>query len=57
LVAHLRDRVGERVVVRSDDIDGNDVIGTATTASGVVYRFRAHATDDGDILSSELEPV
>jgi hypothetical protein len=44
------------VVVRSDDIDGNDVIGTVT-AAGATYHFRASATDDGEIISSELTPV
>jgi hypothetical protein len=55
-VAHLRERLGDGVVVRSDDIDGNDIIGSVTTATGSSHRFRAHAADDGDILSSELDP-
>jgi hypothetical protein len=42
------------VVVRSDDIDGNDIIGTVTTATGTTHRFCAHATDDGRITGSEL---
>ena len=42
------------MVVRSDDIDGNDIIGVVTTAGGAAYRFRAQATDDGDIIGSEL---
>jgi hypothetical protein len=53
----LKARLGEGVVVRSDDIDGNDVIGTVTTASGVVHRFRAYASDDGEIISSEVTPA
>jgi hypothetical protein len=43
------------VVVRSDDIDGNDIIGTVTTARGAVFQFVAHATDEGEIMSSELD--
>jgi hypothetical protein len=54
-VAHLRGRLGEGVVVRSDDIDENDIIGTVTTADGVEHHFRAHATDDGEILGSDLD--
>jgi hypothetical protein len=44
------------VVVRSDDIDDNDILGTVTDATGTVWRFRAHATDDGEITGSELDP-
>ncbi|MGH9123473.1 MAG: hypothetical protein ACRDZ8_01960 [Acidimicrobiales bacterium] len=52
----MRERLGEGVVVRSDDIDENDIIGTATTPLGVVHRFRAHATDDGQMVGSDIEP-
>jgi hypothetical protein len=52
----LSARLGAGVVVRSDDIDGYDIIGTVTRG-GETYRFRAHATDDGEIESSELDPV
>ncbi len=43
------------MIVRSDDIDGNDIIGTATDAAGTVWSFRARATDGGEIVDSELE--
>lgn len=52
----MRDRLGEGVVVRSDDIDENDIIGTVTTPAGAVHHFRAHATDAGEIIGSELDP-
>jgi hypothetical protein len=45
------------VIVRSDDIDGNDIIGTVTDAKGTTWRFRAHATDGGEMIGSELDPV
>jgi hypothetical protein len=45
------------VVVRSDDIDGNDIIGTVTDVTGAAWRFRASATDDGEIIRSDLEPA
>jgi hypothetical protein len=45
------------VIVRSDDIDGNDIIGTVSDATGTSWSFRAHATDDGEIIGSELDPV
>ena len=48
--------MGQKVVVRSDDIDGNDIIGTVVAADRV-YRFRATASDDGEIVSSELDPL
>jgi hypothetical protein len=48
--------VGEGVVVRSDDIDGNDIIGTATVGDRR-FRFRATATDDCEITGSEIEPI
>ena len=55
MVTYLRGRIGEDVVVRSDDIDGNDIIGTATTADGAVFRFRAHADDAGAIQSADID--
>jgi hypothetical protein len=56
-VAYLRDRLGEGVVVRSDDIDGNDIIGTVTSGDGTAYHYRAHATDGGEILGADIVPV
>ncbi len=52
---YLRGRLGEGVVVRSDDIDGNDIIGTVTTRDGAVHRYRAHATDRGEILGADID--
>jgi hypothetical protein len=46
--------VGEAAVVRSDDIDGNDVIGEVSNG-GRRWAFRAHCDDHGEVLSSELE--
>ena len=54
MVAHLTERLGEGVVVRSDDIDGNDVIGTVTAPDGTVYDYRASCTDDGEVVESTL---
>lgn len=56
MVEHLSARLGEGVVVRSDDIDGNDVIGTAATSTAV-HRFRVTCTDDGEVVSSEISPA
>ncbi len=53
---YLRGRLGDGVVVRSDDIDGNDIIGTVTTPDGAVHGFRAHADDGGRILGAEISP-
>ena len=57
MVAYLRGQLGEGVVVRSDDIDGNDILGTVTASNGTMYRYRAHASDGGEILGADLEPT
>ena len=56
-MAYLRDQLGEGVVVRSDDIDNNDIIGNATSRDGAVHRYRAHASDSGEILGAEIDPA
>jgi hypothetical protein len=55
-VRHVRERVGEGAVVRSDDIDDNDVIGEVALGASV-WRFRVRCDDDGFVLGSELTPV
>jgi hypothetical protein len=32
-------------------------MGTATTADGGAHAFRAHATDDGEIIGSEIDGI
>ena len=49
--------MGEGLVVRSDDIDGNDVLGTVTTPDGVVRHYRANCTDDCQIIGAEIDPA
>ena len=49
--------MGEGLVVRSDDIDGNDILGIVTMPDGTVHRYRAHCTDDCQIIGAEIEPV
>ena len=46
--------IGEGVVVRSDDVEGNDVIGTAFLGEQA-FRFRAHYTDEGDVETCSIE--
>jgi len=48
--------VGEGAVVRSDDIDGNDVIGEVSLG-GRVWSFRVTCDDDGHVLGSEIQPA
>jgi hypothetical protein len=48
--------VGEGAVVRSDDVDGNDVIGEVSLP-GIAWRFRVHCDDDGYVVDSELTPI
>jgi hypothetical protein len=45
--------VGEGAVVRSDDIEGNDVIGQVSQGDRG-WRFRVHCDDDGFVTGSEL---
>lgn len=44
------------MVVRSDDVDGNQVSGTAE-AGGRAYRFAAHFTDAGEVVECTVEPA
>jgi hypothetical protein len=46
--------IGEGVVVRSDDVEGNDVMGTAFVRDQT-FRFRVHYTDEGQIESCDVE--
>ncbi len=48
--------MGEGAVVRSDDIDGNDVIGEVSLG-GQVWQFRVTCDDDGFVVDSELTPA
>ena len=52
----MADKLEAKVVVRSDDIDGNEIIGTVV-AGDRSYTFRAVATDDGEIVTSRIEPA
>jgi hypothetical protein len=52
MLAHLREKIGADAVVRSDDVQDNDVIGEAV-ADGCRYGFRVHFNDGGEVLSSE----
>jgi hypothetical protein len=56
MVHHLHERIGEGAVVRSDDVEGNTVIGTAEL-EGRTYKFRVQMTNSGDVTGSEIEPV
>jgi len=48
-------RLGAGVVVRSDDVDGNEVTGVAwPSAGGDEHRFTAVFTDDGEVTDLEL---
>jgi hypothetical protein len=55
LVAALEAELGEGVLVRSDDVVGNEVSGEARPASGEPRRFLATFDDDGELLACELE--
>jgi hypothetical protein len=48
--------VGEGAVVRSDDIEDNDVIGQVPL-DDVQWRFRVRCNDEGFVLGSELTPL
>jgi hypothetical protein len=48
--------VGEGAVVRSDDVEGNDVIGEVSSGD-VAWRFRVQCDDDGYVVGSELTPI
>ncbi len=54
LVAALRARLGEGVVVRSDDVDGNDVRGVVAGATGD-RAYAATFTDDGEVISLTID--
>lgn len=47
--------MGEGIVVRSDDVDGNDVRG-AVAQGATEQRFAARFTDDGEVLECRLDP-
>ena len=55
MAAHLAGKLESKVVVRSDDIDGNEIIGTVD-AGDRSYTFRALCSDDGEVESSVIEP-
>jgi hypothetical protein len=50
---HLQERIGEGAVVRSDDVVGNTVIGTAEL-NGRRYHFEVRMSDNGAVLGSEI---
>ena len=52
----LEAQLGEGVVVRSDDVDGNDVRGVVRTPTGE-WTYAASFTDAGDVVSCEVEPA
>lgn len=53
MVMHLQERIGEGAVVRSDDVVGNTVIGTAEL-NGRRYHFEVRMSDNGAVLGSEI---
>jgi hypothetical protein len=56
-VAAVEQRLGEGVVVRSDDVEGNEVSGTTWRADGggEEHHFVALFTDDGEVVDCSLE--
>jgi hypothetical protein len=54
-VAAVERLLGQGVVVRSDDVDGNRVTGVAHAAGGE-HRFVADFTDDGEVVDCRLLP-
>jgi len=54
-VVALGGLLGEGVVVRSDDVDGNEVRGTVVGTTGE-RTYAAVFTDDGVVVSCELGP-
>lgn len=54
-MAAIAGRLGaEGAVVRSDDVEGNQVRGVASTAGGE-RRFTAEFTDDGEVIACSVE--
>lgn len=47
--------MGEGAVVRSDDIEENDVIGVVSLGDAT-WRFRVRCDDDGTVVDSEVTP-
>jgi hypothetical protein len=56
MVYHMHERIGEGAIVRSDDVDGNTVLGTAEHG-GRTYQFKVRMTDRGEVVDSEIEPA
>ena len=56
-MAAVEQQLGEGVVVRSDDVEGNEVGGAAWPAEGdgEEHRFVALFTDDGEVTECRLE--
>jgi hypothetical protein len=55
-VAAIEQRLGEGVVVRSDDIEGNEVGGSAwPSGGGQEHRFTVRFTDDGHVVDCTVE--
>lgn len=51
----LEQRLGVGTVVRSDDVNGNEVSGVAVTQTSERFSFVALFTDEGEIVSLALE--
>jgi hypothetical protein len=49
-------RVGEGAVVRSDDVEDNDVLGEVSLGD-TRWRFRVTCDDDGTVVASEITPI
>ena len=54
-MAALEGLLGEGIVVRSDDVDGNDVSGVVARGA-TEQRFAARFTDDGEVVECQLDP-
>lgn len=54
-MATLEGLLGGGIVVRSDDVDGNDVRGVVAHGEAE-HRFAARFTDEGEVLDCVLDP-
>jgi hypothetical protein len=59
LVAAIEERLGEGVVVRSDDVDGNQVSGATWPLGGGGHEhpYVALFTDDGEVIGCTIGPA
>ena len=54
MVAALEDQLGQGIVVRSDDVDGNEVSGVVTTSVGE-HAYRVRFTDSGEVVTCAVD--